>query len=63
VKYDCVPKDTLVELQKDDSNTLRPGLLSEFEEQNNTDTIDFSAIKAISLCMRQQGKRGGSLVV
>jgi hypothetical protein len=63
VKYDCVPKDTLVELQKDDSNTLRPGLLSEFEEQNNTDNIDFSAIKAISLCMRQQRKRGGSLVV
>jgi hypothetical protein len=63
VKYDCVLKDTVVELQKDDSNTLRPGLLSEFEEQNNTDTIDCTAIKAISLCMRQQGKRGGSLVV
>jgi hypothetical protein len=63
VKCDCVPKDAVVELQKDGSNTPRPGPLSEFEEQNSTDTIDCTAMNAIWLCMRQQEKRGGSLVV
>lgn len=46
VKCDCVAKDAVIDLEKDDSKTLHLGLLSEFKEQNSTDTIDCTAMKA-----------------
>jgi hypothetical protein len=53
VKCDCVPKDAVVDLQKDDSKTLHPGLLSEFMEQKITDTIDCTVMKATWFSKRQ----------
>jgi hypothetical protein len=63
VKCDCVAKDVVMDLEKDDSKTLRPGLLLEFKEQNSTDTIDCTAMKATWLSKRHPGKRVGSLVI
>jgi hypothetical protein len=54
---------SVMDLVKDDVKTLRTGLLSEFEEQNSTDTIDCTAMKAVWLSKRQSGKRVGSLVI
>lgn len=55
VKCDCVAKDAVIALEKDDSKTRRLGLLSEFIEQNSTDAIDCTAMKATWLSNRQQG--------
>jgi hypothetical protein len=63
MKCDCVAKDAVMDLEKDDSKTLRVGLLSEFEEQNSTDTVDCTAMKATWLSKRQLGKRVESLVI
>lgn len=52
-----------MDLAKDDSKTLHTGLLSEFEEQNSTDTIDCTVMKAVWLSKIQSGKRVGSLVI
>jgi hypothetical protein len=46
VKCDCVAKDVVMDLENDDSKTLRPGLLSEFKEQNSTYAIDCTAMGA-----------------
>jgi hypothetical protein len=53
----------VIDLEKDDSKTLRPGLLLEFKEQNSMDTIDCTAMKATWLSKRHSGKRVGSLVI
>ena len=63
VKCDGVAKDAVMDLEKDDSKTLRPELLSEFKEQNSTGTIDCTAMKATWLSKRQHEKRVGSLVI
>jgi hypothetical protein len=63
VKCDCVAKNAVMDLDKDDNRTLRPGLLSEFKEQNSTDTIDCTAMKVAWLSKRQSEKRVGSLVI
>jgi hypothetical protein len=63
VKCDCVAKDVVMDMEKDDSKTLRPGLLSDFKEQNGTDTIDCTAMKATWLSKRHPEKRVGSLVI
>jgi hypothetical protein len=47
VKYDCVTKNSVMDLEKDDGKTLRIGVLSEFKEQNSTDTIDYTAMKVV----------------
>jgi hypothetical protein len=36
-----------MDLEKDDGKTLRIGVLSEFKEQNSTDTIDYTAMKVV----------------
>jgi 5,10-methylene-tetrahydrofolate dehydrogenase/methenyl tetrahydrofolate cyclohydrolase len=48
---------------KDDNRTLRAGLLSEFKEQNSTDTIDCTVMKVAWLSKRQSEQRVGSLVI
>jgi hypothetical protein len=63
VNYDTVTNDVVMDLEKDDSKTLRPGLLSEFNERNSTDAIDCTARKATWLSKRQQGKKIESLVI
>jgi hypothetical protein len=63
VKCDGVAKDAVMDLEKDDGKTLQSGLLSEFKEQNSTDTIDCIATKAAWLSKRHSGKRVGSLVI
>jgi hypothetical protein len=34
-----------MDLEKNDGKTLREGILSEFKEQNSTDTIDCTVMK------------------
>jgi hypothetical protein len=60
---DCVAKDAVMDLEKDDGKTLRLKLLPEFKKHNSTDTIDYTKMKATWLNKRQQGKRVGSLVI
>jgi hypothetical protein len=55
VKCDCITKN--------DGKTLREGILSEFKEQNSTDTIDYIAMRVAWLSKRQSEKRVGSLVI
>jgi hypothetical protein len=45
VKCDCVAKNDVIDLEKNDGKTLREGRLSEFKVQNSTDTIDCTAMK------------------
>jgi len=45
VKCDCVAKNVVMDFDKDDDKTLRSGVLSEFKEQNSTDTTDYTAMK------------------
>jgi hypothetical protein len=52
-----------MDLDKDDNRTLRSGLLSDFKEQNSTNGIDFTAMKATWLSRRHPEKRVGSLVI
>ena len=52
-----------MDLEEDDSKTLRLGLLLESKEQNSTYTIDCTAMEVTWLSKRQHGKRVGSLVV
>jgi hypothetical protein len=47
VKCDCVAKNAVIDLEKDDSKTLHSEVLSEFKEQNNTDTTDYTAMKVV----------------
>jgi hypothetical protein len=45
VKYDCVAKNDVIDLEKNDVKTLRDRVLLEFKEQNSTDTIDYTVMK------------------
>jgi hypothetical protein len=63
VKCDCVAKNAVMDFDKDDGKTLRSGVLSEFKEQNSTDTTDCTAMKVAWLSKRQSEKRVGSLVI
>jgi hypothetical protein len=63
VKCDCVAKNNVIDLERDDGKTLRTGVLSEFKEQNSTDTVDYIAMKVAWLSKKQSGKRVGSLVI
>jgi hypothetical protein len=63
VKCDCVAKNDVMDLEKDNGKTLHTGVLSEFKEQNSTDTIDYTAMKVVWLSKKQSGKRVGSLVI
>jgi hypothetical protein len=63
VKCDCVAKNNVIDLEKNDGKTLRNGILSEFKEQNSTDTIDCIAMKVAWLSRRQSEKRVGSPVI
>jgi hypothetical protein len=45
VKCDYVAKNDVIDLKKNDGKTLRKGILSEFKEQNSTDTIDCIVMK------------------
>jgi hypothetical protein len=45
VKCDCITKNDVMDLKKNDGKTLREGILSEFKEQNSTDTIDYIAMR------------------
>jgi hypothetical protein len=45
VKCDCVAKNDVMDLEKNDGKTLRDRVLLEFKEQNSTNTIDCIAIK------------------
>jgi hypothetical protein len=46
VECDCVAKNAVIDLEKNDGKTLREGVLLEFKEQNSTDTVDCTAMKA-----------------
>jgi hypothetical protein len=63
VKCDCVTKNAVIDLEKDDVKTLCSEVLLEFKEQNSTDTIDCIAIKVAWLSKRQSEKRVGSLMI
>ena len=63
MKCDCVAKNAVIDLDKDDGKTLRLGVLSEFKEQNSTNTIDYTAMKVVWLSKRQLEKRVRSLVI
>jgi hypothetical protein len=63
VKCDCVAKNDVMDLERDDGKTLRTGVLSEFKEQNSTDTVDCTAMKVAWLSKKQSRKRVGSLVI
>jgi hypothetical protein len=63
VKYDCVTKNAVIDLDKDDGKTLRIGVLSEFKKQNSTDTIDYTVIKVVWLSKRQLEKRVRLLMI
>jgi hypothetical protein len=45
VKCDRVAKNDVLDLEKNNGKTLRDGILSEFKEQDSTDTIDYTAMK------------------
>jgi hypothetical protein len=49
VKCNCVAKNDVIDIKKNDGKTLRTEVLSEFKEQNSTDTIDCTAIKIVWL--------------
>jgi len=63
VKCDCVAKNDMMDLERDDGKTLRIGVLSEFKEQNSTDTVDYIAMKVAWLSKKQSEKKVGSLVI
>jgi hypothetical protein len=63
VKCDCVAKNNVIDLERDDGKTLRTGVLSEFKEQNGTDTVDCTAMKVAWLSKKQSGKRVRSLII
>ena len=63
MKCDCIAKNAVIDLDKDDGKTLRLGVLSEFKEQNSTNTIDYTAMKVVWLSKRQLEKRVRSLVI
>jgi hypothetical protein len=52
-----------MDAKKDDSKIFRISLLSEFKEQDNTDTIDYIAMEATWLSKRQLAKMVGSLAI
>jgi hypothetical protein len=52
-----------MDLGKDDKRTLPRGLLSEFKEQNSTNTIYCTAMKITWLSKRQSEKRVRPLVI
>ena len=52
-----------MDLEKDDGKTIRLGVLSEFKEQNGTNTTDCTAMKVAWLSKRPSEKRVGSLVI
>jgi hypothetical protein len=63
LKCDCVAKNNVIDLEKNDGKTLRDGILSEFKEQNSTNTIDYTVMKVVWLSKRQSEKRVGSPVI